>query len=208
MKDKYQIIPIDRSQYFEWIVKRHYAKTMPSVSFAFGLFDIKDSNNLVGVCTFGLPCRNLNDGYACFGPEYPIKTWELNRLIVEEGLPKNSLSYFVSQSLKQMKTPCCIVSYADENNGHHGYIYQATNWMYVGKSKPERMFINTITNRSNDVRRIDFFHFFITVAATVAFLPLGMFAKIGKDEPAQAAFRFTVVDHSMKFIEFPPFLLH
>jgi len=148
MKDKYQIVPIDRSQYFEWIMKRHYAKTIPSVSFAFGLFDIKDSNNLVGVCTFGTPCRNLNDGYACFGSEYPMKTWELNRLIAEEGLPKNSLSYFVSQSLKQIKTPCCIVSYADENNGHHGYIYQATNWIYAGKSKPERKFINTITNKS------------------------------------------------------------
>jgi len=25
-----------------------------------------------------------------------------------------------------------VVSYADFNQGHHGGIYQATNWIYVG----------------------------------------------------------------------------
>jgi hypothetical protein len=27
-----------------------------------------------------------------------------------------------------------IVSYADSGMGHHGYIYQATNWIYTGMS--------------------------------------------------------------------------
>jgi len=33
-----------------------------------------------------------------------------------------------------------LVSYADENQGHRGYIYQATNWIYTGRSAPERKF--------------------------------------------------------------------
>ena len=30
--------------------------------------------------------------------------------------------------------PKVIVSYADTSLGHHGYIYQATNWIYTGLS--------------------------------------------------------------------------
>ena len=37
--------------------------------------------------------------------------------------------------------PSCIVSYADPNNGHHGYIYQATNWIYTGVSTPKHRYI-------------------------------------------------------------------
>ena len=29
-----------------------------------------------------------------------------------------------------------VVSYADTGQGHHGGIYQATNWIYEGKGKP------------------------------------------------------------------------
>lgn len=28
-----------------------------------------------------------------------------------------------------------LISYADEGANHHGYIYQATNWFYLGKTK-------------------------------------------------------------------------
>ncbi len=28
-----------------------------------------------------------------------------------------------------------IVSYADTSQNHHGYIYQATNWIYTGLTK-------------------------------------------------------------------------
>jgi hypothetical protein len=60
--------------------------------------------------------------------------YELNRLIVNDGLKKNSLSYFVGGSLKLLPRPMCIVSYADTSFGHTGYIYQATNWLYTGLS--------------------------------------------------------------------------
>lgn len=32
--------------------------------------------------------------------------------------------------------PMVIVSYADSGQNHHGYIYQATNWIYTGLSVP------------------------------------------------------------------------
>lgn len=36
--------------------------------------------------------------------------------------------------LKQYKDDLILVSYADSAQGHHGYIYQATNWIYTGIS--------------------------------------------------------------------------
>lgn len=36
-----------------------------------------------------------------------------------------------------------IVSFADQNAGHHGGVYQATNWVYVGEGGPSKIpFLN------------------------------------------------------------------
>jgi hypothetical protein len=76
----------------------------------------------------------MNDGN-CIFRNYKVRTLELNRLVINEGKEKGTLSYFVSQCLKQLPKPLCVVSFADPNNGHHGYIYQATNWLYAGLSE-------------------------------------------------------------------------
>lgn len=100
------------------------------MEYAFGLFDTE--NILLGVITFGTPVsntlRNLWNGN--------FKLMELNRLVVNDGLEKNSLSFFVSKSLSMIPSPKVIVSYADTSKHHHGYIYQATNWIYTGLSVP------------------------------------------------------------------------
>jgi hypothetical protein len=145
IKEKYSVMSIDKTQYSEWLKYKHYAKRIPQVSFAFGLFN--SANELIGCCTFGLPCRMMNDGYCIFTNPYSVKTMELNRLVVNEGLDKNVLSYFVSRCLKHLPKPMCIVSYADENSGHHGYIYQATNWIYTGISKSESTYFDVNTNK-------------------------------------------------------------
>ena len=130
--------PIQNHETKTWLLNKHYAKRMPSISYAFGLYD---DEWLVGVCTFGFPPNyNYNEGKCVFN-NYKCLTLELNRLVVNDGLPKNSLSQFVSKSLKFLPKPSCVVSYADPNNGHHGYIYQATNWLYTGVSTPKHKYI-------------------------------------------------------------------
>ena len=83
-----------------------------------------------GIITYGTPLssplRDLWDG--------KYKLMELNRLVINEGLEKNVLSFLVSQSLKLIPKPMVLVSYADTSQNHHGYIYQATNWFYTGLS--------------------------------------------------------------------------
>ena len=128
--DKYTVESIKKHETYDWLLNKHYLKRIPSISYCFGLY----SNFLNGVITFGSSANyHFNDG-ACIFDNYKVYTVELNRLCVDDGLKKNVLSYFVSQSLKKLPKPCCVFSYADPNQNHHGYIYQATNWLYTGRS--------------------------------------------------------------------------
>jgi hypothetical protein len=36
----------------------------------------------------------------------------------------------------------CLVTYADEAQGHTGAIYRAVNWEYIGRTKPERVYLD------------------------------------------------------------------
>jgi len=113
-----------------WFLYKHYAKRIPTISYAYGLYI---DNCLEGVCSFGRPMSHtLIKG--AFNGLYKNSFLELNRLIVNEGLKKNTLSFFVSQCFKQLPKPMVLVSYADTSQNHHGYIYQATNWIYTGLS--------------------------------------------------------------------------
>ena len=62
-------------------------------------------------------------------------TYELRRLSSISKTP-NAESHFISQCIKKLKIDYpnikLIFSYADEKAGHHGYIYQASNFYYVG----------------------------------------------------------------------------
>jgi hypothetical protein len=131
MKDKYQAKSIDTYLTKEWLLKKHYAKRIPSISYSFGLFE---NDIMVGIMTIGKPASNALCIGVC-GIEYSKYVFELNRLCVNDGLEKNVLSYFLSNCFKLIKDNLIIISYADTSQGHHGYIYQATNWIYTGKTK-------------------------------------------------------------------------
>jgi len=139
MKD-FIVKSIPQEQTHDWILNKHYAKRIPPIMFAFGLYD--QDKDLQGVCTFGMPTRMFNSGFAIFGGRLEIATYELNRLVMNEGLPKNALSFFLGRCFKAFKKPTCLVSYADGNMQHHGYIYQATNWIFTGKTESRAKFVD------------------------------------------------------------------
>ena len=122
----YSIKTITHHDCREWLLYKHYAKRIPPIEFAFGLFN---GLKMVGVCTYATPVshtlRSLFDDF---------KLMELNRLVTNDDLPKNATSFFVSQTLKIIPKPMVVVSYADTSQNHHGYIYQATNFIYTGLS--------------------------------------------------------------------------
>jgi hypothetical protein len=127
----FSVVSIDASKTKDWILNKHYAKRMPVINYAFGLFD--KSGVLHGVCTFGRPAsRPLCVGIC--GKEYAENVIELNRLCVNDGAPENTTSYFVSKCLKSLPDNTIVVSFADTEQGHIGVIYQATNFIYTGLS--------------------------------------------------------------------------
>ena len=131
IKDKYVVKSIDTYLCKDWLLNKHYAKRLCSISYSFGLFQ---SNNLIGVLTIGKPASNQLCIGVC-GNEYSKYVYELNRLVINDGLEKNVLSFFVGNSLKMIPDNMILISYADTKMKHNGYIYQATNWIYTGATK-------------------------------------------------------------------------
>lgn len=124
------VIRIEPSEAHPFILRKHYAKRLPSISHAFGLFV---AGVLQGIVTFGTPASSTLLRGIC-GDEHAKKVLELNRLCINDGLAKNSASYLVSRALRLLPRPSIVVSYADTGNGHVGYIYQACNFTYTGLS--------------------------------------------------------------------------
>lgn len=122
---------IDYKTAIEFLLPRHYSNRKPSIKWAFGFFV---DGNLSAVMTVGKPASNS----LCFGicgKEYSKHVYELNRLCRVDNL-EIPLSFFVSRCLKMLKKENIIlVSYADTAMNHTGFIYQACNFKYTGKTK-------------------------------------------------------------------------
>lgn len=134
--DKYHVKSVPKEQTYEWLLKKHYAKRIPSIVYSFALYQ---DQFVKGVCTYGIPPQN-NCLLMC-GEEYKEHAIELNRLIKEDGLEKNVQSWFVAQTFKLLPKPMIVLSYADPNNGHHGYTYQALNFLYTGEGGADKEYV-------------------------------------------------------------------
>ena len=125
-----QVIPIKSQDTHNWLKYIHYAKRIPNIMYAFGLYD---DNKLLGVVTYGMPASPfLCKGIA--GEENKSIVLELNRLVFEKPI-KNGASILVGNSLKLLPKPTIVVSYADTAQGHIGYVYQACNFIFTGTTK-------------------------------------------------------------------------
>ncbi len=126
-----RIIRIGSSDALDFIMCRHYAGRKPQISQAFGWY-IDDE--LMAVATFGKPANDKLCWGVC-GREHSANVYELNRLIRLPEL-EYPLSEFVSGCLKELKRmDWIVISYSDTGMNHHGYIYQACNFLYTGCTK-------------------------------------------------------------------------
>lgn len=127
----YQVKQISYSDTKPFILDIHYAKRMPSISYAFGLFENLD---LVGIVSFGSPASPFLCRGIC-GIEQKHNVIELNRLVLLNN-KKNEASMLVAKAIRMLPKPKIIVSYADTAQGHLGVIYQASNFLFTGTTKP------------------------------------------------------------------------
>ena len=137
-----------------YIAAYHYSKVMPDngIDVFVGYYDkilagICVFNNGVSVAQFTRIIPELQDG------EYR----ELTRLWSPDGMPKNTESKLIAESIKQLpKKVKLLISYADSAQGHLGVIYQATNWLYTGMTSAGDRLVDE-KGRNFHVKTIDTF---------------------------------------------------
>ena len=111
----------------------HYAKAVPVNTFGYSVFN--DNNEWCGVTLFGTGASPQ------IGKQYNLAQGQVIEFVrmALNGKQKDSVSKIMSISLRLLykKNPLVklIVSYADQEQGHLGIIYQASNWYYLGEVK-------------------------------------------------------------------------
>jgi hypothetical protein len=127
-----RVLPSDPLVAGRLVVQHHYLHRRPHIAHAYVLMDGAD---IVGVVTFGVPgSRHVQKSVAPLDPDLAI---ELNRLWVDDRMPRNTESWFVSRALRQLP-PLIVSSYADTGQGHLGYVYRALGFTYAGWTDMDR----------------------------------------------------------------------
>ena len=141
----YIVRPIHISTARILVEKFHYSKGATNTAvYTHGLFlkgeDFFDVQCL-GVAWWLPPTKNA--AIATFDGQWR-KVLSLTRLAINPNVPKNAASFLLSKSMKLIDREKwhCLVTYADTWRGHTGAIYKATNWEYMGLTKPSPVFQN------------------------------------------------------------------
>lgn len=109
----------------------HYSKTIPKSKLV--KIGVWENDKYIGVLIYSYGATpDLVKPYRCTMQQ----GCELTRVALTNH--KIPVSKIMAISFKFLKKHCpglkVIVSFADPNEGHHGGIYQATNWYFTGKS--------------------------------------------------------------------------
>lgn len=131
LKTLYDIRPIDRKLANRIQVQNHYLQTRASCVYAFALHHIS-SDEIVGVILYGNPTSPTTINIC--GEANRKNVIEITRLWIQDDTPKNIESYFISNTIRRVNKPI-IVAFADPDVGHIGIVYQASNFLYTGKSE-------------------------------------------------------------------------
>ena len=130
-KENYYIVQLDYKTAMDLVIKNHYLHRKAPCSFAFALME-KDVVEVRGVVVYGTPSSAPLRRGLC-GIDEKDNVIELTRLWVADDVPRNGESFLIGNTLKLVNKEI-IVSFAEIDQGHVGYVYQATNWIYTGLS--------------------------------------------------------------------------
>ena len=117
----------------------HYSKSMPMPPWnALGVWE---DSVFIGVVLFG---RGASPN---LGRRYNLPQTEVAELLrVALKAHKTEVSRIVAIAIKKLKARNgnirLVVSFADANQGHHGGIYQAGNWLYSGMTPKKIHFMD------------------------------------------------------------------
>jgi hypothetical protein len=131
IKENYYIKKIDYQTATKMIVEFHYLHRKAPCRYSFGLFD-KSNDELMGCIMYGVPASRALQKGIC-GTDEADNVIELTRLWIDDRVGKNAESFLIGNTIPLIKEDI-LVSYAEDQQGHVGYVYQATNWIYTGLS--------------------------------------------------------------------------
>ncbi len=137
---------VQRNAVVGFIEKHHYSHNINGVQsyYHFGLYREGKFGlpEMIGAMLYAMP--SMPSTAKKYNPINPTKCFELRRLVCIDDTPKNTESYFIGQTFKWLKQNTdieVIVSFADEEYGHSGIIYKATNFEYCGTTSPSKKLI-------------------------------------------------------------------
>jgi len=112
----------------------HYSESLPAAPVKIGVWE---NDEFIGSVLYSRGASaNIAEPYGMDQTE----VCELTRIALDDH--DSPVSQIISISLKLLKKNSpgmrLVVSYADPRQEHDGTVYQASNWIYEGKKKPER----------------------------------------------------------------------
>ena len=126
-------------QHAKYAVKKwYYREEMPRGKYvAVGVFE---DDVFCGVILFG------SGACDALGKRWGLKTREVCEMTrMALGEHETATSKILGIALKMLKKKCpgilAVVSFCDPESGHIGTIYQATNWIYTGKTNKDCFYI-------------------------------------------------------------------
>lgn len=129
-----QIKKISELEAINLLYRIHYRKTLPKLNKVYlgGFID----NKLIGFMSLGWGVRPKHTIKKIFPSLNTQDYFECGRLCLEEFMPKNSESVFISKVIKYIKNiypeKKILFSWADGIMGKVGYVYQSANFLYGG----------------------------------------------------------------------------
>lgn len=122
------------------VMKWHYSRRMPRSKLV--KFGVWEDGEYIGCVIYGagaspalLKPYGVRQGEGC----------ELVRVALKRG-HKTATTRILGITLKMLKRDFpnlrLVVSFADPRFGHHGGIYQAGNWTYLGQSEPSTVYVD------------------------------------------------------------------
>ena len=113
----------------------HYSEVMPAGKAV--IVGAWESGQFIGCVVFSRGANNhIGNPYGL----KQIECCELTRIALTKH--RNSVSRITSLAIRFLKKQSpglrLIISYSDPEQNHHGGVYQAMNWIYVGTSQPQR----------------------------------------------------------------------
>lgn len=141
-KCDYHVADANRSEALNLVKYAHYAKGASRTGvYVHGLYH-NNADCLLGVAWWlpptGPAARSVHPDWT--------KVLSLSRMAIFPGMPKNACSFLLGRSMRMIRHDGrfhTLLTYADQGEGHDGWVYRACGFIYLGPTAPSPVWVDT-----------------------------------------------------------------